>query len=229
MKTCTMCNKKKPLTDFYVRRDRPCGYASECKKCIGKRVKNYSESNKGLIKLRSSAYYKNNKELIIKANAVYKKTETGKRVERKYNQSEKGKVRRKKAIKKYYNSDKGKQAWATAKKNRAPILKEYMRDWRKTENGRAIIKAHEANRKNAGSVTVEMIKSIEQSNVKKYGTLTCEYCKIPVGDTYHLEHKTPISRGGKTVKINLCIACPPCNLSKHILTADEYRKRLRVI
>ena len=83
---------------------------------------------------------------------------------------------------------------------------------------------------NSGAyVGVDLIRQIEAANIKKYGILTCEYCKVPVGDTYHLEHKNPISRGGKSIEVNLCVACPPCNLSKGTLTAEEFRERLRVI
>ncbi len=50
-----------------------------------------------------------------------------------------------------------------------------------------------------------------------------------LGKTYHMDHKNPVVRGGENTKFNLCIACPECNLSKHDLTADEYRQRLRVV
>lgn len=83
--------------------------------------------------------------------------------------------------------------------------------------------------KEAGVLTESIIKAIEQKNVIQYGFLTCEYCKMTIEETYHLEHKTPLSRGGTNRRINLCISCPQCNQSKGILTADEFRKKLRKV
>lgn len=43
----------------------------------------------------------------------------------------------------------------------------------------------------------------------------------------HLEHKTPLSRGGTNIKTNLAIACQKCNCRKHTKTEEEYRKEIR--
>lgn len=42
----------------------------------------------------------------------------------------------------------------------------------------------------------------------------CFYCGVEVGDTYHVDHVVPLSRGGSNWPENLVIACPPCNISK---------------
>lgn len=191
--------------------------------------KEYYDENQEVILGKRRRYYEDNRKVILEKLKIYNQTENGKETQYRYEQSLKGRARRKRAIKKYYYSKKGKLAWAVAKENRAFILHAYMRAWRQTPIGRALIKAHKANRRNAGYISNSLVRRIEQANIKKYGILTCEYCKIPVGDKYHLEHKTPISRGGRSKRVNLCIACPQCNLSKGTLTADEFRKRLKVI
>jgi len=43
---------------------------------------------------------------------------------------------------------------------------------------------------------------------------TCYWCFAPLTD-YHLDHITPISRGGTDLISNLCLACVKCNLQKH--------------
>lgn len=42
----------------------------------------------------------------------------------------------------------------------------------------------------------------------------CYYCQQQLGDTYHVDHVIPISRGGSNGPENIVIACPACNLSK---------------
>lgn len=51
----------------------------------------------------------------------------------------------------------------------------------------------------------------------------CAYCLGPLRGVYHVDHKVPVSRGGKTIRDNLCCACPKCNLEKHDMTAEEFR------
>lgn len=51
----------------------------------------------------------------------------------------------------------------------------------------------------------------------------CAYCPTPLG-RYHLDHMTPIVRGGTSDPQNLALACPTC-LRKHAQTADEFLAR----
>lgn len=50
----------------------------------------------------------------------------------------------------------------------------------------------------------------------------CYYCSIDL-DKYHIDHKIPLSRGGDTVKENLCAACEDCNQHKHNKTEEEFK------
>lgn len=49
----------------------------------------------------------------------------------------------------------------------------------------------------------------------------CYYCGESMYD-YHLEHKTPLSRGGTDTKENLAISCPDCNWRKNDRTEEEF-------
>ena len=51
----------------------------------------------------------------------------------------------------------------------------------------------------------------------------CVYCDAWLID-WHLDHRTPISRGGSNGPENLQITCPTCNLKKHNKTHEEYLK-----
>ena len=77
------------------------------------------------------------------------------------------------------------------------------------------IKAISHTRRNAGKLSKELVQEIYEDNIKQHGTLTCYLCRKPIifGND-QLEHKFPISKGGKNVKDNLDIACKKCNLKK---------------
>jgi len=39
---------------------------------------------------------------------------------------------------------------------------------------------------------------------------------------FHVDHKTPLTRGGNNSPENLCCACPSCNFRKGTKTAEEF-------
>lgn len=45
MKICSKCKLEKPYSEFYVRKDRPCGYVSSCKSCQSLKNKDYHKKN----------------------------------------------------------------------------------------------------------------------------------------------------------------------------------------
>jgi len=56
----------------------------------------------------------------------------------------------------------------------------------------------------------------------------CFYCATPLNlldlKTFHLEHCTPLTRGGKHCVSNVVLSCPPCNHSKRNKTAEEFMR-----
>ncbi len=55
----------------------------------------------------------------------------------------------------------------------------------------------------------------------------CFYCKKTLRETgIHLEHKTPLCRGGMHDNSNLCLSCPSCNLRKGIKTEEQFKTSL---
>lgn len=50
----------------------------------------------------------------------------------------------------------------------------------------------------------------------------CAYCAKPLGGDWHVDHMTPLVRGGTNGWENLAITCVDCNLSKHAKTAEEF-------
>lgn len=84
---------------------------------------------------------------------------------------------------------------------------------------------YKSRKKGGGELTIKTIQLVYEDSVKQYGTLTCYLCLKPIlFGKDHLEHKTPLSRGGTNEYRNLAIACQYCNCSKHDKTETEYRK-----
>ncbi len=50
----------------------------------------------------------------------------------------------------------------------------------------------------------------------------CTYCSIDLDETYHVDHKQPVSRGGSNWPSNLHLTCQPCNNKKHAKSHQEY-------
>ena len=54
----------------------------------------------------------------------------------------------------------------------------------------------------------------------------CAWCRsgplVAAGRTYHVDHDTPLSRGGADHLDNWRLTCPPCNTAKGTLTGAEF-------
>lgn len=76
-----------------------------------------------------------------------------------------------------------------------------------------------------GKLNIKTVQLVYEDNIKKYGTLTCYLCLMPIEfKKDHLEHKIPLSRGGSNEYNNLAIACQHCNNKKSFKTEKEYRR-----
>lgn len=53
----------------------------------------------------------------------------------------------------------------------------------------------------------------------------CIYCRSLL-QGFHIDHKTPVSRGGSNEIDNLQLLCADCNLRKSSLTHEEFLERL---
>lgn len=76
----------------------------------------------------------------------------------------------------------------------------------------------------AGNLSVSSLSLLEVFNITTFSSnfFTCEYCSSIIGNNYHLEHLTPLSRSGNNELTNLAISCSSCNLSKGNKTVEEY-------
>lgn len=81
------------------------------------------------------------------------------------------------------------------------------------------------------AMTLDVVQSVYEANIKKYGTLTCIVCgkAIKFGEDRvrknvdTLEHIIPLSRGGTHDFDNLGVSHLSCNSKKHDKTLKEYK------
>ena len=155
----------------------------------------------------------------IEAHRRYQQSVRGKKMAKLYNQLPKNKayqklwnqsLRGKEFRRLYHQSQKYREyIWRF---NRTPKRKLYMRIRR--SNSRRMLK----------DLTLVIVQQVYENNIKQYGTLTCYLCLNPIPfDKDHLEHKTPISRGGTNKKENLEVACASCNHKKFNKTVEEFK------
>lgn len=55
---------------------------------------------------------------------------------------------------------------------------------------------------------------------------SCAYCRSRLVAGYHIDHITPISRGGGNDRRNIQILCAPCNLSKGASDPIDFARRI---
>jgi hypothetical protein len=57
----------------------------------------------------------------------------------------------------------------------------------------------------------------------------CYYCHQPLDESYEVDHKQPLRRGGTNWPGNLACACRLCNRRKHALTESEFRAKFHEV
>jgi 5-methylcytosine-specific restriction endonuclease McrA len=93
------------------------------------------------------------------------------------------------------------------------------------EKRNAMRRRHLARKRNAeGNHTEADIKRQHKAQGGK-----CYYCHAFVGETYHVDHVIPLSRGGSNGPENIVIACAICNISKQDRLPHEWPQGNRLL
>lgn len=149
--------------------------------------------------LRGKAWYRANEDHVKQAARTWSELNRDRVVElgKEYRQTNHEKIRSRKF--EYYHEN-------------ADVIKEKVRSWKRDNPDR--VNLHNTNRRAIklsaeGSYTdndVELLRA-KQGN-------RCAICSTKLSKTYHVDHVTPLSRGGSNWPANLQITCPKCNLQK---------------
>jgi len=154
---------------------------------------------------------------------------------KKYFHSEKGKITRAKYLKdnlwvakEHYKI--AKKRWHDANKRRR--YKEY-KLWA-LKNKKRLSQKSKLNwlkmKEIGGNLSKKLEKMAYDKNLKKHRVLTCYLCLCKLKTKKHsVDHKVPISKGGRHIISNLEIACLSCNIGKKDRTVKQYKKYLRLI
>ena len=178
--------------------------------------KQYQQENKDTLKICQKQWYLKNKDNLRLRHKQYRQKNREKLLQQ---------------HKKYYqeNKEKRKQYRQRNKEKIAQYCKRYYQ--KNIVRCKMISKIFAMKKriwlKKIGPLTIQRIQRVYENNIKKYGTLTCYLCYIPIqfGED-SIDHKTPLSRGGDNDYVNLGIAHFKCNCRKYNKTEKEYRKEL---
>lgn len=168
------------------------------------------------------AVYKENKDY-FKAKSLswyYDNLEDAKKSRKQWREQHKESVASKK--KAYYeaNKDADKERRRAYSKANSQATVERVRQWRRA-NPEAK-KAAQDRRRYPSDISLsveERSQAVAQRvELKNYPCVYCgEYAEI-----MHIDHATPLSKGGLDVAGNLLSSCQNCNLRKHTKTAEEF-------
>lgn len=203
MKTCTKCQIEKSLDEFGLNRPSPDGRATYCKTCKREYQKAYYASNTDRYRRYAKNWRTTNKTYKAQVDAAYAKAHPDRvaKAKAKYRESHREQLR---AASKEYG--------ARTKEAKAKYSAEYrIRNLDKI----ALKEARRRTRKAGNGVFVILPKEL-----RKLKTQPCIYCG---GKAEHMDHITPISRGGRHSIGNLAPACAKCNLSKRDKFVVEWK------
>lgn len=89
------------------------------------------------------------------------------------------------------------------------------------------------------------LKKAEREQIRQKFGGRCAYCGNPLGERWHADHLEPVERKFKYVPgkgavltgemwrpendnlDNMMPACPPCNIDKHSMTLEGWRRKLQ--
>jgi 5-methylcytosine-specific restriction endonuclease McrA len=111
------------------------------------------------------------------------------------------------------------RAWAAAHPER---VRENWRRWRTTSVGRVKMTAARDRRRARAASSYGQYTGQDVLDCMLQQGGRCFYCVKPLTDGFHVEHMTPLARGGSNGSENIVCSCARCNLRKGTRTAAEF-------
>lgn len=223
-KTCTKCGKEYSATTEYWYREKrgKYGLRAQCKPCVAvqdaqpervakRREYATSEHGKRVKQECDAAYRAANREAIAEKKRLYSVKHSAEIVARvtewRRNNPEKLSEHRRR----YHAKHRDK---VNAKGRR----------WRQRFPEKERAKAQRRRAREANAPGQHSARDIRVQFKSQHGK--CWWCDKPLGDSYHVDHRVPLNRGGSNAASNLCIACADCNLAKGAKMPHEWNGRL---
>lgn len=208
-KTCTKCGNEYPATLEYFgpRRDRPSGLQSRCRNCERDRQREDKRKKRAA-----------DPEYARRQRARY--IDTYRAASRRWYHENKERAREQARNFRSRNPDYANNWWHA----NSDRTSQYWRNYVDRDPERARLKYRKARVKRLRVVGQHTAADVRAAYSAQNGK--CWWCGEPVGDTYHVDHRIPLARGGTNNADNICIACPSCNLSKGAKLPHEWIGRL---
>ncbi len=198
-KVCSRCAKRKRVTSFYGDKTKKSGLSYYCKKC-------HNEASRK----NGKKWYASNKERKLEVGKLWEANNKEKRkaIKKRWRENADNKEREKEYRRKFYRD------------NRDRLLRG-SREWSKAnpENNRKRTHKKRAIKKGA----LGWMPPYPEGILFGQQVGLCLYCSADLEQSgWHMEHKIPLSRGGRHDWNNVCLSCPGCNQTKHTKTAEEF-------
>ena len=222
-KRCSRCLRERDRSEFFKCADCKDGLRGECKECVAEKQKLYNEKNAEQIARRKKQTYAAKRGEILARHAEYHKANAVRIRENVKRWAKENPERLAQTRKAYQEANrdallKKKAEYRSANRD---LVREQSRQWYAENKDRLkpYRKAARAMRRGVpGKITAAEIREIISLQKER-----CAVCGVKImKGSWHLDHITPISRGGTNNKQNIQALCPPCNLSKSARDPTEF-------
>lgn len=202
-KSCSKCGNSKPLSLFYQKASARDGRRSECIACTKAHMDATQADRLKKAKLRY----------------IEKRTEAIE-YQRKY-RSENAETLRAEARDRYHrNSAERRATMSRYREQNAEKCREIARRYRALNKDAVAERDRNKRARRIGAPGRHTANDVRRIYALQRGR--CAACRKHLPSSYHVDHITPLARGGTNDAINLQILCPPCNLRKHATDPIEF-------
>ena len=219
---CSKCHQSLPETEFYSIKHYT------CKKCVSDWGKNRWTKIKDLpeTKERSKRYRFNHKEQIAKQKNEYYLSHKKESLQYFKEWARKNKDKRKIHNRRWYLKKRQLDPTYFPKINqKIKVWKtNYTRQYRKKNRAWNILqklKRRLREKNGIGITEKEVLNQLRKQESK------CFYCKKDITDTYTIDHKKPLSKGGENSKENMVLACMSCNSKKGVKDINDFMNTIQ--
>lgn len=193
-----------------------------CTRCAYDRGKRWAQENPEMARASSIKWKEKNKEKIKKMTRERYAKNRDKRIkyakEYRLNNPEKSRA----SVAKWREANKDKiKLW---NERNPESHKKAKKKWNSKNKDRVCLYSSNRRAKSKESDSTHTAQDIVDLYSAQKGR--CAYCKMKVGNKYHVDHIQPLSKGGGNGKDNLQICCPACNLKKHAKDPIDFAKEL---
>ena len=230
MKTCTKCNEKKPLSEFYKQKSNKDGLKYHCKICAKFSANEWYYNNSEKAKQTRAQYHINNRDKIKEKSKLWMENnkEKNKATKQKWNKNNLEKIRESSKRYREKNPLKMMEFRSLYAKNNKEKVKESRKSYELRNKEALKEKAkirrlnnpetHKRAKHNRRARERSAVGSLSAGLVKKLLIVQrgkCACCGLPLGNDYHLDHIMPLALGGTNTDDNIQLLRAKCNLQKN--------------